>query len=143
MSTHGGVAGMSLDEDAKIVAMSTFEDREKREELIGEWITEVRDPERFRGRPWQRDVLTVKQLHKQISVALANGGRWESDPERGPTIKIESALPAGYRVTAERGITISGVYDDLQHALAAGALFVSVVWEMNTNGATEGFVWPH
>ncbi len=79
---------------------------------------------------------------------IANTGVWSKYGEfrmgGGPTVSIRPAEDDGvYQVSATYGLSLSGNYESLDAALAAGSKFVDMVWELVENGeAQEGLVFP-
>lgn len=119
----------------------------EQQRVIGEWMTQSKDAERFRYKPWQAYVLTSDELRSQISRDFAERGFWQHQGElrmgAGATVRLEPSESTNrFRVSAECGIKISGEYDTLDGALAAASLFADVVWGLAMHGGTEGFVWP-
>jgi hypothetical protein len=104
---------------------------------------------RFGARPWQeRAPLSDEQLAEQIARDIARNGFWTKTGEfrmgGGPTVWIRpSQIDGAFQVSATCGISLSGEYESLDAALAAGLRFVDVVWELIEEGkAHQGLIWP-
>jgi hypothetical protein len=113
-----------------------------RQRVFGEMVSQLKDPDIFRYRPWQADLITAEQMRSQISRAIAEQGYWETYAEMrmgaGTTVRLELLSgPERYLVSAEFRIRMSGEYDTLDDALAAGSLFSEVLWQLVDNGGLD------